>query len=91
MPTKNIYISDEDVQHWDAVQALAKRQGRSMSKVISAALRNITRDMQQRETMGLPLGVPVPKSMKDPEVLRRERFADDLRARVLEWLEERES
>jgi hypothetical protein len=85
MPNKTIYIRDSDADFWKEAEALATRRGGSLSGVLADLVRRYVRD--ERTDTGLPVGFKVPASMKDPKVLAREQFADDVRAKVLELLE----
>lgn len=85
MPTKTIYLSDSDMAVWDEAVALAKRSRTSISKMVVSSLETLV--IERRGVTGLPLGFKVPASMKDPKALEREQLADDVRARVLEYLE----
>jgi hypothetical protein len=85
MPTRTIYLSDVDMAVWDEAQALAKRYRVSLSSLAIGALKDLVHE--RRGDVGVPLGVPVPASMKDPAVLRREQAVDRIRLVALEELE----
>ena len=93
MPNKTIYVSDDDMKHWNAVQEIAKRRKVSLSKIIGSCLADFTRthDIAASSGLGLPVGMRIPASMKDPKLVEQEALADDFRAQFLTWLQERET
>lgn len=90
MPMKNIYVSEGDLDVWAEAVKLASDHNMSISKLILSELKSTLRE--RRGDIGIPLGFPIPASMKDPRIARAESFADQIRAQVLdELLEEREA
>lgn len=88
MPNKTIYIPDSEVPYWERAVEIAERRKSSISKIITTQIRAFLRDEDSGANAGLPIGFMPSTAAKDPRVLRREEAANDLRAVILEKLEE---
>lgn len=90
MSMKSIYVKDTDAEAWDAVADVARRRKQSLSALLSEILADWMRQRTASEEMGLPAGFQAPTDFRDPEVVRREELATDIRDAVLKILKDRE-
>lgn len=90
MPSKIIYVADDDLLTWEEAAKISKRRHHSVSSLVTMLLKDWVADNQTgiAAAMGLPTGFKPPSSMNDPVLERKIQIADDVRARVLDLLNE---
>jgi hypothetical protein len=81
---KSLYVADGDQAYWSELDKIARRKKLSTSKLLAEMVRNYVHADRESLKLGLPVGFRIPASMKDPRVMRAEKFADDVRERVLQ-------
>lgn len=85
MPTKTIYIPEDDIAAWDEAADLARKGKMSLSKLLTLQLKTLIKE--RSGLTGIPLDWDMPDSMRDPKVLARKEAAERIRLLVLEELD----
>lgn len=80
---KSLYVSDDDKAYWTELEKISQRKRMSLSKLLSQMVRNYVNADRESLKLGVPVGFRIPESMKDPRVMRIEKYADDFRERLV--------